>query len=100
MRGSEKQIRWANGIKENVLAIIDDAVAACESSNISDAQKASFIGQMNTIKYNVENVDYAGELIDVFASVKHTGDFKADLKAFKSALRIGDINGTFGKGAK
>lgn len=100
MRGSEKQIRWAEDIKVNVLAIIADAVAACESSNISDAQKASFVGQMEAIKHNIETVDYAGELINVFASVKHTGDFKADLKAFKVALRIGDVNGTFRKGAK
>lgn len=100
MKGSEKQIKWAKEIKVNVLAIIADAIAACQSSNVSDAQKTAFIGQMNAIKYNVETVDYAGELINVFASVKHTGDFKVDLKAFKVALRIGDVNGTFSKGAK
>lgn len=100
MRGSEKQINWAEDIKVNVLAIITDAIAACESSNISAAQKENFIGQMNTVKYNVENVDYAGELINVFRDVKHTGNYKADISALRSAIKIGDVNKTFSKAAK
>mgnify|MGYP004498081403 FL=1 len=99
MKGSEKQINWAEDIKINVLAIIADAIAACESSNISDEQKASFIGQMNTVKFNVENVEYASELINVFARVKHTGEYKADIKALKSAIRF-DENKTFSKAVK
>lgn len=100
MRGSEKQIRWAEDIKVNVLAIISEAIVACEKSSISDAQKEAFVGQMNTLRYNVENVEYAGELIDVFGSLKHTGDYKSDIKALKSALRIGDLNKTFSKAVK
>ena len=100
MRGSEKQLKWAMDIKENVMAIIIDAITACENSSISDAQKASFVAQMNILKYNVENVDYAGELIDVFANVKHSGDYKADIKALKVAIRIGDVNKTFSKAVK
>lgn len=102
MRGSEKQIRWAEEIKVNVLAVISEAITACESSNISDAQKAAFVGQMNTLKFNVENVEnveYAGDLIEVFRDVKPTGDYKHDISVLKSALR-GDVNKTFSKPVK
>ena len=99
MRGSEKQIRWAEEIKVNVLAVISEAITACESSNISDAQKAAFVGQMNTLKFNVENVEYAGDLIEVFRDVEPTGDYKHDISVLKSALR-GDVNKTFSKPVK
>lgn len=99
MRGSEKQIRWAEEIKVNVLAVISEAITACESSNISDAQKAAFVSQMNTLKFNVENVEYAGDLIEVFRDVEPTGDYKHDISVLKSALR-GDVNKTFSKPVK
>lgn len=99
MRGSEKQIKWAEDIKVNVLAVISEAITACESSNISDAQKAAFVGQMNTFKFNVENVEYAGDLIEVFRDVEPTGDYKHDISVLKSALR-GDVNKTFSKPVK
>lgn len=99
MRGSEKQIKWAEDIKVNVLAVISEAITACESSNISDAQKAAFVGQMNTLKLNVENVEYAGDLIEVFRDVEPTGDYKHDISILKSALR-GDVNKTFSKPVK
>ena len=99
MRGSEKQIKWAEDIKVNVLAVISEAITACESSNISDAQKAAFVGQMNTLKFNVENVEYAGDLIEVFHDVEPTGDYKHDISVLKSALRS-DVNKTFSKPVK
>lgn len=99
MRGSEKQIKWAEDIKVNVLAVISEAITACESSNISDAQKAAFVGQMNTLKFNVFNVEYAGDLIEVFRDVEPTGDYKHDISVLKSALR-GDVNKTFSKPVK
>lgn len=99
MRGSEKQIKWAEDIKVNVLAVISEAITACESSSISDAQKAAFVGQMNTLKFNVENVEYAGDLIEVFRNVEPTGDYKHDISVLKSALR-GDVNKTFSKPVK
>ena len=99
MRGSEKQIKWAEDIKVNVLAVISEAITACESSNISDAQKAAFVGQMNTLKFNFENVEYAGDLIEVFRDVEPTGDYKHDISVLKSALR-GDVNKTFSKPVK
>ncbi len=100
MKGSEKQIKWAEDIKINVLAIIADAIAACEQSNVADSKKSAFIAQMNAVKHNIETVDYAGDLISVFAGVKHTNDYKDDLANFKSALRINDVDGIFSKGAK
>lgn len=99
MRGSEKQIKWAEDIKVNVLAVISEAITACESSSISDTQKAAFVGQMNTLKFNVENVEYAGDLIEVFRDVEPTGDYKHDISVLKSALR-GDVNKTFSKPVK
>ena len=99
MRGSEKQIKWAEDIKVNVLAIISDAIAFCESSNTSNEQKERFIGQMNTLKYNVENVEYAGDLIEVFKDTKHSGDCKQDISDLRSALRW-DVNKIFSRGIK
>lgn len=99
MRGSEKQIKWAEDIKVNVLAVISEAITACESSSISDTQKAAFVGQMNTLKFNVENVEFAGDLIEVFRDVEPTGDYKHDISVLKSALR-GDVNKTFSKPVK
>lgn len=97
MNGTEKQKKWAEEIKNTVLTIITEAIVACQNSNINDKQKESFIEQINTLKYNVENANYAGDIISVFAHVKHTGDYKKDISSLKSAIRIGDVDGVFSK---
>lgn len=97
LNGTEKQIKWAEEIKDTVLAIIAEAIIACQNSNINYKQKESFIEQMNILKCNIENANYAGDIISVFAHVKHTGDYKKDISSLKSAIRIGDVDGVFSK---
>ena len=97
MKGSQKQIAQATEINANIFSIINEAINACQNSEINRKQKTIFIEQMNIIKYNIENANYAGDIISVFAHVQYTGDYKKDISSLKIAIRLNDVNEMFSK---
>lgn len=73
MKGSEKQINWANEIVERLDGVMDEIIA-----NIPDLytqeQKAMMTNMVEGMRSSIHGAEYAGDVIDLFKDVKTAGD--------------------------
>ena len=73
MKGSEKQINWANEIIERLDSVMDSIIANIPS-NYNDQQKAMMTNIIEGMRGNIHSADYAGDIIDLFKDVKTPED--------------------------
>lgn len=73
MKGSEKQINWANEIIERLDSVMDSIIANIPS-NYNDQQKAMMTNIIDGMRDNIHSADYAGDIIDLFKDVKTPQD--------------------------
>ena len=73
MKGSEKQINWANEIIERLDSVMDSIIANIPS-NYNDQQKAMMTNVIEGMRGNIHSADYAGDIIDLFKDVKTPQD--------------------------
>ena len=73
MKGSEKQINWANEIIERLDSVMDSIIANIPS-NYNDQQKAMMASVIEGMRSNIHSADYAGDIIDLFKDVKTPQD--------------------------
>ena len=73
MKGSEKQINWANEIIERLDSVMDSIIANIPS-NYNDQQKAMMTNVIEGMRNNIHSADYAGDIIDLFKDVKTPQD--------------------------
>lgn len=80
MKGSEKQINWANEIIERLDSVMDSIIANIPS-NYNDQQKAGWSQEKDMMtniiegmRSNIHSADYAGDIIDLFKDVKTPQD--------------------------
>ena len=73
MKGSEKQINWANEIIERLDSVMDSIIANIPS-NYNDQQKAMMTNVIEGMRSNIHSADYAGDIIDLFKNVKTPQD--------------------------
>ena len=73
MKGSEKQINWANEIIERLDSVMDSIIANIPS-NYNDQQKAMMTNVIEGMRSNIHSADYAGDIIDLFKDVKTPQD--------------------------
>lgn len=73
MKGSEKQINWANEIIERLDSVMDSIIANIPS-NYNDQQKAMMTNIIEGMRGNIHSADYAGDIIDLFKDVKTPQD--------------------------
>ena len=73
MKGSEKQINWANEIIERLDSVMDGIIANIPS-NYNDQQKAMMTNVIEGMRSNIHSADYAGDIIDLFKDVKAPQD--------------------------
>lgn len=73
MKGSEKQINWANEIIARLDGVMDQIVA-----NIPDRytqeQKAMMTNMFGGMRSSIHGAEYAGDVIDLFKDVKTPED--------------------------
>lgn len=88
MRGSEKQIAWAEDIKENLLKTYAqfraDMEAKCPDEKIKAANLAGIDARVEAIKA----AEYAGDLIDIFGDIHFTGNVEEDMPEILSVYRV------------
>ena len=73
MKGSEKQINWANEIVERLDSVMDGIIANIPS-NYNDQQKAMMTNVIEGMRNNIHSADCAGDIIDLFKDVKTPQD--------------------------
>lgn len=71
MKGTEKQVKWAEDIK---VALLDMCRAAAE-------QEKAAASTWNALAGKIETVDKAWELIDAFGTIRFTADPLANFNA-------------------
>lgn len=75
MRGSEKQIKWATEIRDNVIKTYTEAIPILEdlAPNLEAYEK---VKQLLTARIELlkdENI-HAGDIIDIFKDIRFNGD--------------------------
>ena len=73
MKGSEKQINWANEIIERLDSVMDSIIANIPS-NYNDQQKVMMTNVIEGMRSNIHSADYASDIIDLFKDVKTPQD--------------------------
>ena len=79
MKGTEKQIAWAQDIQKKTVSALDWGITTF-------SENAAFVEKCKQIKAAVENVEYAGDLIAVYRNVNDNNDEK-NLKMVSSIIR-------------
>lgn len=85
MRGTEKQIKWAQDIIETVSEIMKDA----EEANANHPQISAIKKMHETILNNMKNAS-ASNIIEDFRYIQHTKDMNYDYKSMTSMLKMAD----------
>lgn len=67
MKGTEKQIAWAQDIQRKAVSALNWGIATF-------ADKQAFVEKCEQIKTAIETVEYAGDLIAVYRSVNGSSD--------------------------
>lgn len=87
MRGSKKQLMWANDIQTATLDAIDYLIAEGQKyKGIPNAD--ALLNKLASQRDAVANCAYAGDMIDCFEQVNLEHDSRGRAKAFLAACRI------------
>lgn len=76
LKGSEKQIAWAQEIKHNIKKAFDGATAHFDGLQDARAEEAKALVQGKWERLN--NAKYAGDIIDLFGHIHFSGDAAQD----------------------
>lgn len=82
MKGTEKQIAWAEDIKARVIRALGDPInkTTAESKMITDTLAAA-----------LNEVEYAGQIITMFKDVRSSGNAEEVSKSIMSEIRINPV---------
>lgn len=88
MKGSEKQIAWANDIIETVTSILTVAREAVETENAPADLKAAAIHNINTKIDAIRGAEYASDIINLFKGIRKTGNAMADAQNVMAVYNV------------
>jgi hypothetical protein len=89
MRGSEKQIKWATEIRDNVIKTYTEAIPILEDL-APNPEAYEKVKQLLTARIELlkdENI-HAGDIIDIFKDIRFNGDNEHDLECVISRYRF------------
>lgn len=88
MRGTEKQIAWATEITENVVAILEAFAAEMEKTAPNTEIKTANLNAIRARIDALKNAEYAGDVINLFKSIKRTGDLRSDIPQVMAIYKV------------
>lgn len=83
MKGTEKQIRWAEDIQKKVIDTINWLIDNAPAEQ-KDACAKKFGGWADQVK----NTEYAGDIIDAFGYIRFTDDQRKNAQNVAAAIRL------------
>lgn len=86
MKGTTKQVAWAEKIKANAIKAIEGTIAQIESMNVPADKKAAAIAERHHRLEKVNSLTYAGDMIDCFKDVNPDDLFEA-IRTINAAFR-------------
>lgn len=96
MRGSEKQIAWANEIICKISSVLEQTAAHISQVPGNEEIKAANMAWIKQRIDALQSAEYAGDVIHIFGDVPMTGDFQKDFSRLLVAYRI-TLPGTDGE---
>lgn len=95
MKGTEKQIAWAEDIQKAAIETINTVMEQAKADpkyNPNDPMMAAMIEKWESRRSAIEACDYAGDLINLFSRVSPKNSAMENLKALKSAYKVNGAN--------
>ena len=87
MRGTEKQIKWAEEIKAATLEAIDKIIT--DGQKYAGTPKAdALLEKLAAQREALKTCEYAGDIIDCFQYIDASAPLEARCKAFVAACRV------------
>lgn len=90
MRGTEKQIAWAQDIKKKIIKTLEESRNFFVNCKEYDPTNQEHVAMAESFEKNIqalEKEDYAGDIIDMFDFVK-SDDFMEAYAEFRTTLRL------------
>lgn len=81
MRGTEKQIKWAEEIADRVIGTFE----RLRAERSEDANECAFLDNLIAA---VKSADYAGDIIELFKDYKPNGDMNHDAMTLGAIYRV------------
>lgn len=88
MKGSEKQIKWANDIIETVVSILTDSLEVIKTESIPENMRTEAERNINGKIDAIKSADYAGDIISLFKGIRRSGDVNADAASVVAVYRV------------
>lgn len=89
MRGTEKQVKWANEIIERITVIMEQGAENIAKMDGDEAIKAKNVADLRVRAEALRNAAYAGDVIELFRGIQPTGVWHKDLDKVLSVYRMG-----------
>lgn len=89
LAGSEKQVKWANDIRNTLNKIITEAEK--EINAIKDAtkeQKKAVIAHVEAYRNRINSAENAGDIINLFKDIRYTSNPENDLGKVLAVFRV------------
>lgn len=88
MKGTEKQVAWAEEIKENLVKTIDEGIMGIKNMDADPTQKEKAITLWEKRKNAIVHAEYAGDLINIFKGIDFGNDSGKIIGAIAAAYKI------------
>ena len=88
MKGSEKQVAWAEESRNTVISIFRGAAAEIEKQETNQDLKEKNIAAIEMRISAIQSADYAGDIINLFKGIHNTGDVARDFSKLLAIYRV------------
>lgn len=95
IKGSEKQVKWAKSIRENINRTLNQAIETMKKDPRyeSTPQAQEMVKTLEGRKNKINNSSSAGDIIDFFGRYKPTGKFPDDYMSLMAHYKVTPNNG-------
>lgn len=88
MRGSEKQLKWAEEIKAVIIPAMESIIAEGEKKDQSDERVATTLKQIKARKNALETAEYAGDVISIYGDAAKGKDAQSVAGSLVAIWRV------------
>lgn len=90
MRGTDKQVYWAEHIQQVTLETMEYMIAYANTKGREQApaKAEALIGKLTRMRDALENATYAGDVIECFKAVEEAQDTNGRVAAIMSAIKL------------
>lgn len=91
MKGSEKQIKWATEISDNIIHTMENVIATMKNDPQYNPQNPAHlkgVSDCEAVIKAVQECEYAGDIIDCFKDIRFKGDVYNDFGEIRAVYNV------------